>query len=514
MNSRQKEVLEQSLQDEQAVLDALKKNYTEALAEIKRNIKELQSNPLTQSKAYQLEFQKNLETQISGIIDRLQGKNFTSVSEYLQTCYQNGFIGTMYSIQGSGIPLIIPIDETQVIKAVQKTGDDFKLANKLGVSTKALKNQVKSELQRGLATQLSYADIARNISDYGQSNMNRSMLIARTEGHRVQNQSSMDAMKAAKNKGADIVKQWDSTLDGKTRDDHRLLDGQIRELEEPFEVSGKKAMEPGGFGDPAEDCNCRCCVLERSRSALKLTENGYQKWNNEDGFLIKTTGYKDFEQKYLKAASNMASKTDITEGGKFIRWAVSDKQKYADLIEHEYITQKATRKEVEQLWQKDGGYIQNSEGYKDINDYLRGQKPKIDNPKCAITEKVMNRLTNNNQLQVDHIGIRKVDMNYLEKVLGLDISDTWKYGRQKTSQDRSRKVMIPKDKAAAQSIVDQINNRVGTPAGSVPDGAYTSFSLSEKLNFFTHYPVQFEVQLPKGTKGFITSNLDESEYIA
>ncbi len=320
MNARQKEVLEQSLKDEQAVLDALVDNYTKALADIKKNIRELQANPLTQSKAYQLEFQKQLVQQISGILDNLQGKNFSSIAGYLQTCYETGFVGTAYDWQGQGVPLVIPIDEGQVIKAVEKTGDDFKLSNKLGVSAKELKQQVKTELQRGLATQLSYVEIARNISDYGQSNMNRSMLIARTEGHRVQSEARMDAMKAAKKKGADIVKQWDATLDGNTRQHHRELDGQIRELDEPFEVAGMKVDCPGAFGIAAEDCNCRCCVLQRARWAVEkvdpdtgeVTEGKYQKWNNETGGFIETTGYQDFKDKYLKASQTVKPKTPKT----------------------------------------------------------------------------------------------------------------------------------------------------------------------------------------------------------
>lgn len=314
MNKRQKEVLEYSLKDEQAVLNALTKNYTSALADIKRNIRELQANPLTQSKAYQLEFQKQLEQQISGILDNLQGKNFNSIAQYLQACYETGFVGTAYDWQGQGVPLVIPIDEGQVLKAVEKTGDDFKLSNKRGVSTKELKKQVKEELQRGLASQLSYADIARNISDYGQADMNRSMTIARTEGHRVQSEARMDAMKAAKKKGADIVKQWDATLDGNTRPNHRLLDGQIRELDEPFEVSGMKVDHPGAFGLASEDCNCRCCVLQRARWAVEKVDpntgevtlsdkDEYQKWNNETGGFIKTTGYQDFKEKYLNSSA-------------------------------------------------------------------------------------------------------------------------------------------------------------------------------------------------------------------
>lgn len=311
MNSRQKEVISASLDDEKAILDALEKNYIEALADIKRNIRELQSNPLTQSKAYQLDFQRQLEKQISGILDNLSGKNFTSIAEYLNTCYQTGFIGTMYDLQGQGVPLIFPINQEQVLKSVQKTSDDIKLVNKVGVCTNELKTQVLEELKRGFAADMTYTDIARNISNRGQANMGRSMTIARTEGHRVQNEAKMDSYQAAKAKGADIVKQWDCTLDSSTRDTHRMLDGQVRELDEDFTVMGMSAPYPGGFGDPAEDCNCRCCMLQRARWAVE-EETIYDKWNNETGGIIQCTGYDDFKEKYLDAAEAL---TETAESG-------------------------------------------------------------------------------------------------------------------------------------------------------------------------------------------------------
>ena len=309
MNSRQKEVIAASLNDEQAVLSALEKNYATALADIKRNIRELQSNPLTQSKAYQLDFQRQLERQISGILDNLSGKNFTSIADYLNTCYQTGFIGAMYDMQGQGVPLVLPINQTQVLKAVQKTSDNIKLVNKVGVSTNELKSQVLEELKRGFAADMTYTDIARNISNRGQANLGRSMTIARTEGHRVQSEAKMDSYHAAKAKGADIVKQWDATLDGATRDTHRMLDGQVRELDEDFTVLGASAPYPGGFGDPAEDCNCRCCMLQRARWAVE-EETTYDKWNNETGGIIQCTGYDDFKEKYLKAAEALTENAE------------------------------------------------------------------------------------------------------------------------------------------------------------------------------------------------------------
>lgn len=97
--------------------------------------------------------------------------------------------------------------------------------------------------------------------------------------------------------GADVVKQWDSTLDGKTRRSHRELDGQIRELEEPFEVNGHKAMFPSGFGIPSEDIHCRCACLQRARWGLDESELEALKEKAEFHGLDKTKDFGDFKKK-------------------------------------------------------------------------------------------------------------------------------------------------------------------------------------------------------------------------
>lgn len=156
-----------------------------------------------------------------------------------------------------------------------------------------------SEISRGISAEKSYQTIARNISNYGQANLNRTMRIVRTESGRTHSEATSDSIKAVKERGADVVKQWDSTLDGNTRPLHRQLDGKYCEVDEPFEVSGLKVMYPGGFGTPSEDCNCRCRIVSRARLAVE-GEKTYSKMNNITGELIKCSGYKDFEKKYLE----------------------------------------------------------------------------------------------------------------------------------------------------------------------------------------------------------------------
>lgn len=297
MNKRQKEVLGASLDNEKEVLKALEKNYTKALADIKRNIRELQAMPQTQSKAYQIEFQKQLESQISAYLDVLKGNNYKTITEYMNKCYEESFVGSLYSLQGFGEGIIIPIDQEAVIQAIKMTGDDLKLSEKLEGNTKLLKQNVLAEMQRGFASELSYADIARNISNWGNADMNRSKTIARTEGHRVQCKADMDCAYKARELGCDTVKQWNSTLDGNTRESHQKLDKEWRELDEPF---SNGLMYPGDpNGKAAEVVNCRCSLDDVPRWYVEKGGGQYRR-EGITGNIIECKNYAEFKEKYLQ----------------------------------------------------------------------------------------------------------------------------------------------------------------------------------------------------------------------
>ena len=42
---------------------------------------------------------------------------------------------------------------------------------------------------------------------------------------------------------------------------------------------GGKALYPGGFGDPKEDCNCRCCLVQVAE--WELSDDAFTKTNGE-----------------------------------------------------------------------------------------------------------------------------------------------------------------------------------------------------------------------------------------
>ena len=113
-----------------------------------------------------------------------------------------------------------------------------------------------------------------------------------------------------------------STFDGNTRDLHRLLDGQIREIDEPFEAGGIQVDAPGMFGDPAEDCNCRCCLLQRARRALDDDELQRLKDRAEYFGLDKTSDFEEYKEKYLKVIDEI-NPTNIN--GEIIQFDWKDK---------------------------------------------------------------------------------------------------------------------------------------------------------------------------------------------
>lgn len=306
MNKAQKAVEQVKLDRERAVLKELQRHYEYALTGINERLRVLQSMPETQSAVYHKEYQQTMKKQVSAILENLQSNVYTSLDQYRHEAYTTGFVGTMYDLHYQGVPLLIHINRNAVLKAVQHdTKLTSPLYDALGIDTKVMTKKISKELSRGLATGLTYDEIARNIRNTTKAPLARARAIARTEGHRIQQASAADARNEAKTEGADVVKQWDSTLDGDTRPNHRQLDGQIRETDEPFEVGSYKPMHPGDFGDPAEDCNCRCVALTRARAALDEDELKTLKERAEYFGIDKSDSFTDFEKKYLKAAENV-----------------------------------------------------------------------------------------------------------------------------------------------------------------------------------------------------------------
>lgn len=96
--------------------------------------------------------------------------------------------------------------------------------------------------------------------------MNRDSAIrtARTAVTGTQNAGRQDSYIAAEKMGIDLEREWVSTLDARTREEHAMADGQVVGVDEPFTVGGEKLMYPGDRnGSPWNVYNCRCTQIAK-----------------------------------------------------------------------------------------------------------------------------------------------------------------------------------------------------------------------------------------------------------
>ena len=337
MKKHDKEVLQSRLDAEEKELKRLKAIYNKAADDIMKKI-EISNGKISvllanwddltdeeksiyQSQIYQRNFQKSLKTQIDGFLKDLNSKQYATMTEYMEDCYKNGYLGAMYSIHKQGIPIISPIDQKKVTKAMFTDSKiSKKLYTKLGEDVEVLKKRIANNLSRGIATASDYKVIARNIAADSNVGFNRAMRITRTEGNRISNESAYDASMSAKDKGADVVKSWDAALDKRTRESHRRVDGEIRELDEKF--SNGMMYPSDSAGGAAEVVNCRCALLQRARWALDDDELETLKERAKYYGLDKTKNFDDFKAKYLKAAE-----AEVKQAGEVT--TIEELQKYA-----------------------------------------------------------------------------------------------------------------------------------------------------------------------------------------
>ena len=160
MNSRQKQVQMSLLKNEKAIIKQLEQSYQDAIADIDKYILQLLARKDTeniQSIIYQVKYQEAIKKELESYLSVLHSKNFDTVDEYLKECYEQAHIGTLFDLQGQGIPLILPLDQEQMISAITLNSKlSEPLYNALGYNIDALKLDVLREISRGIAQGLSY----------------------------------------------------------------------------------------------------------------------------------------------------------------------------------------------------------------------------------------------------------------------------------------------------------------------------------------------------------------------
>lgn len=134
--------------------------------------------------------------------------------------------------------------------------------------------KVNAEVTQGILQGESVPDIAKRLRNVTEMDLASSIRNARTTTTSAQNRGRIDSFHAAEEKGVILKKVWLATNDSRTREEHLELDGQERDIDEPFENSLGQIMYPGDINaDPANVYNCRCTMITKVMGFKRFTED-------------------------------------------------------------------------------------------------------------------------------------------------------------------------------------------------------------------------------------------------
>jgi len=129
----------------------------------------------------------------------------------------------------------------------------------LSLTSQTTRDDLRASLAEGIAASESFDQLVARVNDVFQGRRDNADTIARTEMAAAYNFAANEAWRQS---GIDMQQEWLTARDGGERHpSYDGLDGQVRALDEDFDLEGVPSPYPGGSGDPGEDCNCRCTLL-------------------------------------------------------------------------------------------------------------------------------------------------------------------------------------------------------------------------------------------------------------
>ena len=152
---------------------------------------------------------------------------------------------------------------------------------------------VQSAVLQSILQGESLEQTAKRFSQLTEMNYHQSVRYARTATTGAQNAGRIDGYKRAEKLGIDMKQVWLATLDGRTRHEHRVLDGQKVDVGKPFKVAGYELKYPGDPAAPAHLLyNCRCTVIgevdgvdlnvsDKTQRDDKIGDMTYEEWKGQ-----------------------------------------------------------------------------------------------------------------------------------------------------------------------------------------------------------------------------------------
>lgn len=222
---------------------------------------------------------RRLDSELKRIEKDLEGdhkKIAENINNLKEKTYLDTFLKHTYLFeQATKDRFLTAIPDMKLVRKMLDQPIKFiKLDESLKKERKRALKRIRTDITLGVLNGEGFKKIAKRLRTSLGMTVKQSKRVARTEGGRAMEQAAFDSAQVAKKFGARMHKIWEATLDLRTRPSHQVLDHQMKDIDEPFEINGCKGMHPKGFvgpGSAGENINCRCIVLYTVNGELPET---------------------------------------------------------------------------------------------------------------------------------------------------------------------------------------------------------------------------------------------------
>lgn len=234
---------------------------------------------------------QNLTAEIRKKYKALIGREITKAEMLASYNYTETYFSEMWAAEKSVGDFKWKNPTVEAIRAsVYWEGSGMSMPERFGkLYTQDVFN-IESAITRGLATGESYKKIASSLEDQFTKGYNDALRVVRTEMTRNRSEGYNASFEAMGKAGIPVRKMWIAAVDDRTRDSHADLHETLSDKDGLFYIGSLSAEGPGLFGDPAEDCNCRCTLAtvfedegEPYRASTSEMQDYWDTWSSRLG---------------------------------------------------------------------------------------------------------------------------------------------------------------------------------------------------------------------------------------
>ena len=261
---------------------------------------------------------QDMSASLSKDLSNARNISASIVKGYMPEVYATNFNFSTFEIEaGTGIDTSFTLYDRQTVERLLRDNPQM-----LPDPSEAIKDKIKqkkierwsrqkmtSAVTQAILQGESIDKLAKRLRSVTSMDAASSIRNARTMMTNAQSAGRYDGYRRAKEMGVQFKVMWIATLDDRTRHEHRMLDGQMQEVDEPFVVDGVEIMYPADYGGkdykvpPDMIYNCRC-TIGAAVKGTKLYDEGIGAANRVVG-----TGQTYEEWKNAKAKQPKPQKT-------------------------------------------------------------------------------------------------------------------------------------------------------------------------------------------------------------